>query len=393
MTRLNRRQALALTLGAGLLQARAVTALADTPLIDAPLAVAATGREGRRILLHYNENPLGPGPKARAALVAAIDEGHRYVDEHAEQLIGAIAAYESVAPERIALGSGSGELLHMLALGWATRGTVTCAWPTFGQLMTFAEKVGATVRRVPLDAQLRHDAAAIDAATPTGTGLVYLCNPNNPTGTVLPGPQLRELCLTLAARTLVVVDEAYMDFVEPGATESMVDLARGNADVIVLRTFSKVHGLAGLRVGYAIGRPDTIARLRELELTSPNLPGIVAATASLGDREFIARSRDSIMADRRRVTAVCRELGMACSDSHGNFVFVRTGMPATAFRDRMRGLGIEVGRPFPPLTDWSRISLGRPEDNTALIAALRAFKAGGPARKVAATRPEARVWS
>jgi histidinol-phosphate aminotransferase len=382
MTRLNRRQALALTLGAGLLQARAVTALAgtplvDAPLVDAPLAVAAPGREGRRILLHYNENPLGPGPKARAALVAAIDEGHRYVDEHAEQLIGAIAAHESVAPERIALGSGSGELLHMLALGWATRGTVTCAWPTFGQLMGFAEKVGATVRRVPLDAQLRHDAAAIDAATPTGTGLVYLCNPNNPTGTVLPGPQLRELCLTLAARTLVVVDEAYMDFVEPGATESMVDLARGNADVIVLRTFSKLHGLAGLRVGYAIGRPDTIARLRELELTSPNLPGIVAATASLGDREFIARSRDSIMADRRRVTAVCRELGMACSDSHGNFVFVRTGMPATAFRDRMRGLGIEVGRPFPPLTDWSRISLGRPEDNAALVAALRRFKAAG----------------
>jgi histidinol-phosphate aminotransferase len=243
--------------------------------------------------------------------------------------------------------------------------------------MTFAEKVGATVRRVPLDAQLRHDAAAIDAATPTGTGLVYLCNPNNPTGTVLPGPQLRELCLTLAARTLVVVDEAYMDFVEPGTTESMVDLARGDADVIVLRTFSKLHGLAGLRVGYAIGRPDTIARLRELELTSPNLPGIVAATASLGDREFIARSRDSIMADRRRVTAVCRELGMACSDSHGNFVFVRTGMPATAFRDRMRGLGIEVGRPFPPLTDWSRISLGRPEDNAALVAALRRFKAAG----------------
>jgi histidinol-phosphate aminotransferase len=190
-----------------------------------------------------------------------------------------------------------------------------------------------------------------------------------------------------------VVDEAYMDFVEPGATESMVDLARGGADVVVLRTFSKVHGLAGFRVGYAIGRPDTIERMRSLELVSPNMPGVVAATASLGDREFVARTRDSVMADRRRVTAVCRELGMECSDSHGNFVFVRTGLSATDFRDRMRGFGIEVGRPFPPLTDWSRISLGRPEDNTALIAALRAFKAGGPARKVAATLPEARVWS
>lgn len=368
MTQLNRRQALALALGAGLSGAGA-------PAFAASAAgQGAAPRTAGPIPLNYNENPLGPGPRARAAIAAAIDEGYRYADDHALRLIDQIAAHEGVAPERIALGSGSGELLHMLALGWAARGSVTCAWPTFGQLMTFAEKVGATVRRVPLDAQLRHDAAAIDAATPTGTGLVYLCNPNNPTGTVLPGPELRDLCLKLAARTLVVVDEAYMDFVAPGATRSMVDLARGGADVVVLRTFSKVHGLAGLRVGYAIGRPDTIERLRSLEMTSPNLPGILAASASLADREFVARSRDITMADRRRVTAVCRELGMECSDSHGNFVFVRTGMEASAFRDRMRGYGIEVGRPFPPLTDWSRISIGRPEENNALIAALRRFK-------------------
>jgi histidinol-phosphate aminotransferase len=357
-----------LALGAGLSGAGA-------PAFAASVAgQGAAPRTAGPILLNYNENPLGPGPKARAAIAASISEGYRYADDHALRLIDQIAAHEGVAPERIALGSGSGELLHMLALGWASRGSVTCAWPTFGQLMTFAEKVGATVRRVPLDARLRHDAAAIDEATPTGTGLVYLCNPNNPTGTVLPGPEMRELCLKLAARTLVVVDEAYMDFVEPGATRSMVDLARGGADVVVLRTFSKVHGLAGLRVGYAIGRPDTIERLRSLEMTSPNLPGILAASASLADREFVARSREITMADRRRVTAVCRELGMECSDSHGNFVFVRTGMEATAFRDRMRGHGIEVGRPFPPLTDWSRISIGRPEENTALIAALRRFK-------------------
>lgn len=383
MSRLDRRQALALALGAGFVPA------------GAGLAATAAAAAARPLLpLNYNENPLGPGPKARAAIAASIGDGWRYADgDPLQRLVTDIAAREGVATERIAVGSGSGELLNILALGWAARGSLTCAWPTFGQLMGFAEQVGATVRRVPLDAQLRHDAAAIDAATPDGTGLVYLCNPNNPTGTVLPGPQLRELCLTLAARTLVVVDEAYMDFVEPGATESMVDLARGNADVVVLRTFSKVHGLAGLRVGYAIGRPDTIARMRSLELVSPNMPGIAAATASLADTEFVARSRDSIMADRRRVTAACLELGMPCSDSQGNFVFVRTGVPATEFRERMRGLGIEVGRPFPPLTDWCRISLGRPEDNTALIAALREFKAGRATRRVAAVVPEARAWS
>jgi histidinol-phosphate aminotransferase len=383
MSRIDRRQALALALGAALASPRAKA-----------LAIPAAGGAPALLPLNYNENPLGPGPKAREAMIASLGDGWRYADgDPLQRLIAAIAAHEKVAPERIAVGSGSGELLHILALGWASRGSVTCAWPTFGQLMGFAEAVGATVRRVPLDAGLRHDAAAIDAATPTGTSLVYLCNPNNPTGTVLPAAELRELCLTLAARTLVVVDEAYMDFIEPGATGSMVDLARGGADVVVLRTFSKLHGLAGLRVGYAIGRPDTIERMRSLELVSPNMPGVVAATASLGDRDFIARSRDSVMADRRRVSAVCRELGMECSDSHGNFVFVRTGMPATEFRDRMRGLGIEVGRPFPPLTDWSRISLGKPADNAALIVALRAFKAGGATRRAAAVMPEARAWS
>jgi histidinol-phosphate aminotransferase len=115
-------------------------------------------------------------------------------------------------------------------------------------------------------------------------------------------------------------------------------------------------------------------------MVSPNLPGIVAATASLGDVEFIEHSRSTLMADRRRVTAACRELDMACSDSHGNFVFVRTGLSATEFRDRMRSSGIEVGRPFPPLNDWSRISLGRPEENTALIEALRGFRSGRSVR-------------
>jgi len=383
MSRIDRRQALALALSAGFLHPRTARAAADA-LSSTPSLLP----------LNYNENPLGPGPKAREAIVAAIRESWRYADgEHLQRFIAAIAAYEQVAPEQVAVGSGSGELLHILALGWAARGSVTCAWPTYGQLMGFAEKMGATIRRVPLDSRLRHDAAAIEAATPTDTSLVYLCNPNNPTGTALPAAELEELCLTLAQRTTVVIDEAYMDFVESSATASMVHLTRGGANVVVLRTFSKVHGLAGLRIGYAIGRPDTIDRIRSLELVSPNMPGVVAATASLGDQEFVARSRDSILTDRHRVTAVCRELGMQCSDSHGNFVFVRTGMLATEFRDRMRRLGIEVGRPFAPLTDWSRISLGRPEDNTALIKALRVLKSDGVIRKVVSTSSETCTWS
>jgi histidinol-phosphate aminotransferase len=165
-----------------------------------------------------------------------------------------------------------------------------------------------------------------------------------------------------------------MDLVEPDATESMLDLARGEANVVVLRTFSKVHGLAGLRVGYAIGRPDTIARLRALQMATPNVLGLAAAAASLEDDAFVSASRRQIITDRRRVTAACTELGMECTDSQGNFVFVRTGLPLAEFRERMKSLGIEVGRPFEPLTTHCRISLGTPEENTALIAALRQVK-------------------
>ena len=373
MTRLDRRAALGLALGAGLFAGTTASTRGLAQVAMRPAATTAANRAGM-IRLSLNENPLGPGPKARAAIAAAIDDGCRYGLEYSARLIDAIGAHEGVPRERIVLGSGSGELLHMLALGWANRGTVTCAWPTFAQLMSYAEKVGATVRRVPLDALLRHDLSALDAATPAGTGLLYLCNPNNPTGTVVEGASLREFVRTVSARTLVVVDEAYMDLVEPGATESMIDLARGDANVVILRTFSKVHGLAGLRVGYAIGRPDTMTRLRSLQMATPNVLGIAAAAASLTDEVFVNASRAQIIADRRRVTAVCTELGMECTASQGNFVFVRTGLPLPEFRERMKALGIEVGRPFEPLTAHCRISLGTAEDNTALIAALRRVK-------------------
>jgi histidinol-phosphate aminotransferase len=358
MHRIDRRSLLAASVG--------IAALAQAPALRAREAGTL-----RPVRLSANENPWGPGPAARAAVLATLDEGSRYGTRQARELTDAIAAHESVKPSQIVLGSGSGELLHMLALGWCQNGRVVCAWPTFNQLMSFAEKLGATVQRVPLDAELRHDLPALRAATQPGTSLLYLCNPNNPTGTAVAADALRETCVDAAARTLVVVDEAYLDLADPAATASMLPLVSAGAAVVVLRTFSKIHGLAGLRIGYAIAREDIAQRLRRLQMATPNTLGLAAARASLGDHEFLARTRAALLADRTRVCTLCDELGVRYARPEGNFVFVQVGMPLAQFSALMREQQIEVGRPFEPYDDWCRISIGTTAETDILLDALR----------------------
>ena len=343
----------------------------------APLS-AAQARKARReeplrfpIRLSGNENPWGPGPKARAAIAAAIGDSCRYASEAYTKLIDAIAAQEKVDKQRIVLGSGSGELLHMLAVSFCERGQLVCAWPTFAQLPAYAEKLGCEIQKVPVDAELRHDLRALAAATTANTSLLYVCNPNNPTGTVIEGGALRRFCSEMASRTLVVCDEAYLDLVEPGSTESMVDLVRSDANVVVLRTFSKIHGLAGLRIGYAIARADIAQRLRRYQMAFPNTLGLEAARASLGDSEFLQLTRAALIADRKRVCTACDELGLRYAAPQGNFVFMRVGMPLEQFRGRMKERQIEVGRPFEPFNDWCRVTVGTTAETTVFIEALR----------------------
>lgn len=326
--------------------------------------------------LSANENPWGPGPAARAALAASVDEACRYPGEITARLVAAIATKENVSPDRVLIGSGSAELLNMLALGWCMRSRLVSAWPTFNYVHAMAAKLESEVVRVPVDAQLRHDLPAMAAAVTPGTGLVYVCNPNNPTGTVIGANALRDFCRDVGSRTLVAVDEAYLDLADPTATASMIDLVRADANVVVLRTFSKIHGLAGLRVGYALARPDIIRKLRGLQLAIPNGPGHAAALASLGDKDFLAKTRAALLADRARITAACEPLGITCSASQGNFLFMKTGLPLEEFRAKMRAESIEVGRPFEPLLDWCRVTVGTTAETTAFINALRKIVPG-----------------
>ena len=323
------------------------------------------------IRISGNENPYGPGPLARVAMAANTDEACRYAGRQYSELVEKLQRREQVGKGQIVLGSGSGELLNVLAIAFCDRGEMVCAWPTFEFIMAYAAKLGCELRKVPLDGNLAHDLPAMAAAASANTSLIYVCNPNNPSGTVVGGAALRQFCREQSQRALVVVDEAYLDLVDAGATESMVDLVREGANVAVLRTFSKIHGLAGMRVGYAVARPDVAARLRRYSTAIPNTLGLAAASASLDDTQFLAATRNSLLADRKRLTGLLDELGIRYAKPQGNFVFTRVGMPAADFSKAMQAEKIEVSRPFDLYPDWNRITIGTSAEMDYVLPVLR----------------------
>lgn len=323
------------------------------------------------IRIASNENPYGPGPMARAAIAASTQDSCRYAGREFGALLEKLQKIEGVGKGQIVLGSGSGELLNVLAIAYCDRGELVCGWPSFEFIMSYASKLGCELRKVPLDGDHAHDLPAMAAATSANTSLIYVCNPNNPTGTAIPGARLREFCRAQSQRALVVVDEAYLDLVDPGATESMVDLVREGANVVILRTFSKIHGLAGLRIGYAVARADVAARLRRFSTTIPNILGLAAASASLDDTQFLAATRKQILADRRRLTDLCDSKGVRYAKPQGNFVFVKVGMPAAEFSKAMLAEKIEVSRPFDLYPDWNRITIGTRAEMDYVLAVLQ----------------------
>ncbi|HYX75390.1 MAG TPA: histidinol-phosphate transaminase [Steroidobacteraceae bacterium] len=347
-------------------------------LLAGPAAMARTASGvqdgGAPLVLCWNENPYGPSPAARAAASESIAEACRYPsDEEIGALATALAAREGVSVEHIVTGTGSGELLCALGLIYGRDGgEIIAARPTYDELPRYARRSGAALKFVPVDAQLRHDLAAMHAAVSPRTRAVYLCNPNNPTGTVLPAAQIREFVRALPTAVTTIVDEAYLDFVATGASASVADLVSGGQRVVVLRTFSKIHGMAGMRCGYAIAPPEIATTLANARMTSPNLPAVRAARASLGDAQFLADCRQRILASRARITAELSNLELRYAEPQGNFVFFDTGMPLARFTTLMRERNILVGRLFPPFDSWCRITIGTEPEVTAFLQALRA---------------------
>ena len=327
-------------------------------------ALSFAPRSMNPIRLHSNENPYGPSAAAREAVIAAISEANRYPNAAYSSLARLIAQRENLTPDHIVVGAGSQEVLRMTAMAYGLAGgEVLVAHPTYEGIERHAATISAYVHRVPLDDNLLTDLAAMDRRTTQSVGLVFVCNPNNPTGTICPGETLGSFCEEVSHRSVILVDEAYYELVDDPSYKSMAGLVATGHNVIVSRTFSKVYGLAGLRVGYALARPDIARRLRRYRSSSSlNILGVRAATAAYQDQQFVAESRARIQASRSMATVRIREMGFRCPASHANFIFFHLGSDISAFQEKMEEQGILVGRPFPPYLDWCRLSIGTDQE-------------------------------
>ncbi|MCB0581905.1 MAG: aminotransferase class I/II-fold pyridoxal phosphate-dependent enzyme, partial [Phaeodactylibacter sp.] len=255
-----------------------------------------------------------------------------------------------------------------LAYSWQG-GEVVAADPTFQALLTYAEQFGAYVHRVPLD-DLVHDLDAMERRITSNTRLVFICNPNNPTGTLLPADRLRDFCASVSRRTVVFADEAYYDYIQEPGYPSMVELVKDDLNVIVSRTFSKVYGLAGLRIGYLIARPDIARRLQDARAAFNNVIGLQAAMAALGDEDFYRESLERNAESQRMIYQALDQLNLQYIKSHGNFVFFQAQRDIRGLIEEMKKENVLIGRPFPPLTDWCRLSTGTAEDTRLACQAL-----------------------
>ena len=315
------------------------------------------------VRLSSNENRYAPSPAIRQAMIDVMDKTYLYSPSHYKELVNKLAAKEGVPSDHILLVSGSNEGLRLAGLVYGRNGgEIVTGTPTYKALLSYAESFGGKITSVPLDQDLKYDLQALEDKITDQTSMVFFCNPNNPTGTIVGAEEAISFCRRASEKTLVFSDEAYSDYIEESDYPTMVPLIKEGKNVIVSHTFSKVYGMAGVRVGYLIARPDIINRLKPLVMGYVNMMGLAGAVAALDDSEFYQFSLQKNSEAKETIYQVAKELGMRYVKSHANFVFIETGMDASVLADRMLEHQVRVGRPFPPLNKWCRVSTGTEDD-------------------------------
>jgi histidinol-phosphate aminotransferase len=326
----------------------------------------------RAIKLASNENPLGPSPRALEAMLRVAPESNRYPDGGAFHLREKLAALHGVTPAEIFIGLGSSELIDLAARALLRQGLAgITADGTYAPFSIAILASGAQLVRVPLR-EFAFDLPAMARAVTGETRVIYLANPNNPTGTAFGCAELKEFLGRVPADVLVVIDEAYIHYADRADMPRSVELYRQHPNLVMLRTFSKVYGLAGLRIGYGIGQAPLIAAMNKLR-TPFNVSGVAqaGASAALDDEIHVRQSIDTNRAERKRLFAGLTDLGLQVVPSETNFLFINVGSEARAICDELLHAGVIV-RPlgwmgFPQAL---RVSVGTAEENGKLLAAM-----------------------
>jgi histidinol-phosphate aminotransferase len=352
------------------------SALAGTALVWSHPSPAASPPEVRSFVkLDQNENPYGVSPKAEQAILAAIKSAHRYPGGALAALRDVIAEREQVPSQYVVLGAGCTEILSLACLLHGVEGKeVLVAEPTYVGFTSYVERCNGKLIRVPVSELFATDLEGMASQASRSLSLVYLCNPNNPTGTIVGADRLRQFIEHLPPRTVVLVDEAYYEFVEDSRRASLIALVRQGANVVVLRSFSKLYGLAGLRVGYGIAKPELATDLRRIQTNFAPLSqlSLAAARAVYADADWVARCRQRNTEARADFYSVLARLGYkAIADSQANFVTfeARKGAePLVASLFREYAIGVRSFRFLGK--SWVRASLGTQEEMSRLTAAL-----------------------
>ncbi len=322
--------------------------------------------------LASNECPFPPWPEVINAIAEAGAGVNRYPDNDQRQLREATAGHLGVPADHLWFGSGSSDILRSIALTMGGPGTsAVYATPSFVLYRVFSHVAGAVPVEVPLTPGWVHDPEALIGSVRSDTTVLYVCNPNNPTGTHMPGEAVRWIIDQVPDRVLVVIDEAYVDYVEAPDFESALPVALERENVVVTRTFSKAYGLAGLRVGYAIGVPGTLRTLRKPQAPFPvTSAGQAAATAALALSDRLAERVDFNARERKRMIDALDRLGIDHASSQTNFIFHRSPVSAESFTRR----GVIVR---PSGDGWVRTTVGLEHENDRFLEALAAFQGAG----------------
>ncbi len=335
-------------------------------------SVATPLTEGGIVRLSANENPYGPCPKAFQAITDSFPLACRYPDEHNNVLIDKLAKLNGVTHDQVLLGDGSGEILKLCAETFTgpQNGKLVAADPTFEAILNNATANGAEVVKIPLTSSFQHDLPKMLGSAKAG--LIYVCNPNNPTASITPKNELRDFIATAPSQTTILVDEAYFHYADSPEYESVIPLVKDHPNLIVSRTFSKIYGMAGLRCGYCVAQKETIDRLRRNQVwDSVNCMALAAAIASLDDLDHVPNGQRLNREAKTFVTSELDKMGYEQIPSQANFIMFDCKRPVAPLIQAMKERKVQVGRLFPALPNHMRLTIGKKAEMESFLGAFK----------------------